>query len=158
MTTETASLPDLTNRDDIIRLVDCFYGRIRSDGMLGPIFDDIAKVDWETHLPKMYDFWDTVMFRSMTFKGNPVTAHAKLGPLTDMGRDKFDHWLVLFRASVDELFAGENAGHIVRCAEDMANVLHSKVNGVPDQRFDPANLTDEQKARYAAYKEGKDAE
>src|SRR5690606_29233583 len=144
MNTATASRPDLTNRDDIIRLVDSFYGRLRSDEILGPIFNDIAKIDWETHLSKMYDLWDTVMFRSMTFKGNPLTAHAKLKPLTDMGRDKFDHWLTLFRASVDELFEGENAGHIVRCAEDMANVLHSKVNSIPDQRFDPANLTDEQ--------------
>ena len=69
-----------------------------------------------------------------------------------MGRDTFDHWLGLFRKTVAELFEGEKAGHIVRCAEDMANVIYSKINQVPDPRFDPANLTDEQRARYAAYK------
>ena len=110
-------------------------------------------MNWETHLPKMYDFWDTVMFRSGTFRGDPIAAHAKLIPKTDMGRERFDHWLTLFRRTVAELFEGEKAGHIVRCAEDMANVIFSKINGVPDPRFDPANLSDEQRARYAAYKE-----
>lgn len=147
-------LPDLNDRNDIIRLVDGFYERIRSDEKLGPVFEEIAQVDWETHLPKMYDFWDTVMFRSGTFRGDPIAAHKKLGPLTDMSQATFDHWLDLFRATVSELFAGEKAEHIVRCAEDMANVLYSKVNNVPQPRFDPANLTDEQRSRYEAYKKG----
>ena len=59
---------------------------------------------------------------------------------------------VLFRVAEAKLFAGEKAEHIVRAAEDMANVLYSKVNDVPDPRFDPANLTDEQRARYTSYK------
>lgn len=129
------SKPDLIGREDIIRLVDHFYGKIRSDSDLGPIFDEIAKVNWETHLPKMYDFWDTVMFRSGTFRGNPLAAHAGLVPHIEMSMDRFNHWLDLFRNSVGELFEGENADHIVRCAEDMANVLYSKINDVPDPRF-----------------------
>lgn len=143
---------DLRAREDIVRLVDRFYDRIRSDEKLGPVFNGVIDVDWETHLPKMYDFWDTVMFRSGTFKGDPVAAHAKLVSKTDMGLATFEHWLGMFRETVAELFEGEKAGHIVRCAEDMANVIYGKINHVPDPRFDPANLSDEQKARYAAYK------
>ena len=56
-----------------------------------------------------------------------------------MGTKQFDRWLELFCETVDSLFAGEKADHIKRCAEDMANVIHSKINGVPDRRFDPAN-------------------
>ena len=144
--------PDLTDREGIVLLVNGFYERIRADDQLGPIFSDVAKVDWDSHLPRMYDFWDPVMFRSGTFRGNPLTAHAKLAPHTDMSRAKFDHWLTLFRETVAALFEGENAEHIVRCAEDMANVLHSKINNSRDQRFDPANLSDEQRQRYAAHK------
>jgi hypothetical protein len=65
----------------------------------------------------------------------------------------FERWLELFRATVDDLFSGENAGHIVRCAEDMARVIHSKIHAIPNPRFDPANLTPEQQARYASYRE-----
>lgn len=146
-------LRDLTDRDDIVLLVDTFYEHIRADEKLGPVFSDVAMVNWEAHLPKMYDFWDTVMFRSGRFRGNPIAAHAKLVPQTNMSRETFDHWLTLFRSTVAELFEGEKAGHIVRCAEDMANVIYSKIHNVPDPRFEPANLTDDQRARYANYKE-----
>jgi hemoglobin len=149
----TTALPDLVDREDIVVLVNRFYDRIRKDGKLGPVFNEVVKINWETHLPKMYDFWDTVLFRAGTFRGNPLAAHAKLVPLTDMGRATFDHWLTHFRATVAELFEGPNAGHLVRCAEDMANVIYSKINAVPDPRFDPAQLTDEQRARYAAYRQ-----
>ncbi|MFU8894735.1 MAG: group III truncated hemoglobin, partial [Luteolibacter sp.] len=113
----------------------------------------VANVDWDTHLPKMYDFWDTVIFNAGTFRGNPLAAHARLVPLTDMGKDKFDRWLTLFHHTVDSLFAGEKAEHIKNAAADMANVIYSKINHVPDPRFDPANLTPEQRERYARYKQ-----
>ena len=43
--------------------------------------------------------------------------------------------------------------HLVRCAEDMANVIFSRIHGVKDPRFDPGNLTPEQRERYARYRE-----
>lgn len=144
---------DITNREDIVLLVDTFYDRIRRDDLLGAIFNDIARVNWDTHLPKMYDFWDTVILGAGTFRGNPLAAHARLVPLTDMGKDKFDHWLALFQETVDSLFAGEKAEHIKNAATDMANVIYSKINNVPDPRFDPANLTPEQRERYSRYKQ-----
>lgn len=144
--------PDLQGRPEIEKLVNTFYDRVRADAVLGHIFDKVAQTNWETHLPKMYAFWETVMFRNGGFTGNPLAAHAKLVPLTDMGRDKFDHWLKLFCGTVDDLFLGEHADHIKNCAADMANVIFSRINSVPDPRFDPANLTPEQRERYARYK------
>jgi hemoglobin len=144
--------PDIAGRAEIETLVNTFYDRVRGDAVLGPIFDEVAHTNWSTHLPKMHAFWETVLFRTGGFTGNPIAAHAKLVPLTDMGRDKFDHWLTLFRATVDDLFVGERAEHIKNCAADMANVIYSKINDVPDPRFDPANLTPEQRERYARYK------
>lgn len=143
---------DLAGRMEIERLVNAFYERVRGDDLLGFIFDDVAKTNWEAHLPKMYAFWETVLFRSGGYAGNPLAAHAKLVPLTRMGRPEFDRWLKLFRETVDDLFAGEKAEHIKNCAEDMANVIHARINHVPDARFDPANLTTEQRERYARYK------
>jgi nitrite reductase (NO-forming) len=144
--------PDITGRADIETLVNAFYQRVRGDDMLGFIFDKVAETHWESHLPKMYAFWETVLFRSGGYTGNPLAAHARLVPLTEMGRPQFDRWLSLFCATVDDRFLGEKAQHIKSCAEDMANVIHARINGVPDRRFDPANLTQEQRERYARYK------
>ena len=145
---------DIMGRDEIVRLVDTFYGKVRSDETLCFIFDQVAAIDWDAHLPKMYAFWQTVLFRDGGFRGDPIGKHARLVPLTAMGREQFDRWLDLFHETVDELFEGENAEHIKRCAGDMANVIHSKINASPDERFDPAKLTPEQRARYAAYRGG----
>jgi hemoglobin len=144
--------PDIQGRAEIETLVNTFYDRVRGDELLGFIFEKIAQTDWQAHLPKMYAFWETVLFRSGGYTGNPIAAHAKLLPQTAMGREQFDRWLLLFRATVDDLFAGEKAEHIKNCAADMVNVIYSKINAVPDPRFDPANLTPEQRERYARYK------
>ncbi|MDB2673396.1 hypothetical protein N9Y81_00430 [Akkermansiaceae bacterium] len=37
----------------------------------------------------------------------------------------------------------------------MANVIYGKINGIKDPRFDQANITPEQRARYAEYKSKK---
>lgn len=149
---ESMTKPDISGRPEIEQLVKAFYERVRGDELLGFIFDRVAQTNWETHLPKMYAFWETVLFRSGGYTGNPLAAHAKLVPQTEMGRTQFDRWQKLFRSTVDDLFAGEKADHIKSCAEDMANVIHARINGVPDARFDPANLTPEQRERYARYK------
>lgn len=147
-----ATRPDLTGRADIELLVNTFYERVRGDELVGFIFDDVAHVDWTAHLPKMYAFWETMIFRSASYVGNPLAAHARLVLLTAMGRPQFDRWLALFTATVDALFAGEKAEHIKSAASDMANVIHAKINGVEQDRYDYSKLTPEQRARYASYK------
>jgi len=135
MATESVGKPDLAGRPDIERLVNHFYGRVREDALLGPIFNDLAKVDWDHHLPKMYAFWQMALFREGNFHGNPLVAHAALLPLTPMDWPRFNRWLELFHGSIDDLFSGERAEHLKRISEDMAHVIHARINGVPDRRF-----------------------
>lgn len=144
---------DILGRADIVQLVNAFYTKVRADEPLGQVFDGVVKVNWETHLPKLYDFWDTVLSRTGTFRGNPILAHANLLDRADLSWPMFERWLELFRRTVDDLFSGENAGHIIRCAEDMARVIHSKIHAIPNPRADSARLTPEQKARYASYRD-----
>lgn len=132
-------------------------GRVRDDAVIGLIFDEVAKVDWDTHLPKMYAFWETALFGTGNFQGNPLVAHARLVPQTEMGQRQFTQWLSLFQATVADLLFRERAAHIQRCAEDMANVIYSRINGVPAPRFDPANLTTEQRERYQRYRQAREA-
>ncbi len=148
----TATLPDLADRKDIERLVHAFYDRIRDDELLGFIFNDVAQINWPEHLPRMVDFWETMIFRAGTYTGSPLGAHARLVPLTAMGRPQFDRWLELFTTTVDALFVGDKAEHIKSAAADMANVIHAKINGVEQARFDFSKLTPDQQARYASYK------
>lgn len=134
-TLSASKKPDLAGREEIETLVNAFYGKVQADPLLGFIFNDVAKVDWPAHLPRMYAFWETVLFRKGGYTGNPLAAHARLVTETPMGREQFDRWLLLFKETVDDLFQGEKADHIKNCAEDMASVIYSRINGVPDPRF-----------------------
>lgn len=134
-TLSASEKPDLAGREEIETLVNAFYGKVQADPLLGFIFNDVAKVDWPAHLPRMYAFWETVFFRKGGYTGNPLAAHARLVTETPMGREQFDRWLLLFKETVDDLFQGEKADHIKNCAEDMASVIYSRINGVPDPRF-----------------------
>jgi hemoglobin len=102
-------MTDITSRADIERLVNTFYERVRGDELLGPIFDTVAQVDWDAHLPKMYAFWDAVLFGTTGFKGNPMAVHRALAQKTPLTPREFERWLGIFNQSVDALFAGRMA-------------------------------------------------
>lgn len=60
----------------IVRLVDAFYGKMKGNPALGPIFDEaIGAEGWPMHLAKMYAFWSSVMLATGRYKGNPMAAH-----------------------------------------------------------------------------------
>jgi hemoglobin len=62
--------------DGIAELVDTFYARIRTDPVLGPVFEGkIAPDAWPKHLATMKRFWSSVMLTSGAYSGNPVGVH-----------------------------------------------------------------------------------
>src|SRR5690349_3622768 len=73
-------------------LVETFYGRVRQDPQLGPIFNREVS-DWDEHLAKLTDFWSSVMLMTGRFKGRPMAAHAAVADITP---EHFRHWLALF--------------------------------------------------------------
>jgi hemoglobin len=119
---------DITTTGDIIQLVDGFYDRVRKDELLGPIFNDVARVDWALHLPKMYAFWSSLLLGIPGFLGNPMATHRALAmrvPLTDV---EFERWLTLFRQTVDDSFAGRVAEDAKVRAARIASTMQFHIN------------------------------
>ena len=71
-------MKDIQNINDIEQLVNAFYDEVKASEVIGYIFNDIANVDWQEHLPRMYAFWDTILFGKENFKGNPMLKHILL--------------------------------------------------------------------------------
>lgn len=117
---------DLQNRADIIKLVDAFYEKIKTDKVIGFLFVEVAKVNWDNHLPKMYDFWDNVLFYSGNFDGNPMQKHRELHQKSALTQTHFKHWVKVFHQTVDELFTGEKAEEIKMRAKNISDVMMSK--------------------------------
>ncbi|CAH0157215.1 Group 3 truncated hemoglobin ctb [Pedobacter sp. Bi27] len=119
---------DIHNREDIILLVDTFYKNVALNKQIGPIFTDVAKVDWSHHLPKMYDFWESILFGKAIYKGNPMLTHFALNEQTPLQTEAFETWKNLFFQTVDDLFVGENADLIKQKAQSIADLMHFKIN------------------------------
>jgi hemoglobin len=113
-------LTDIKNKDDIKLLVDTFYGKIRENELLGPIFIDLAQVNWEKHLPKMYNFWNMILFDEPGYEGHPLRPHLIINQVQPLTPFHFDTWLNMFDATVDELFEGEKADEIKTRAKNVA--------------------------------------
>ncbi|HEX2628109.1 MAG TPA: group III truncated hemoglobin [Chitinophagaceae bacterium] len=118
---------ELESREDIELLVNTFYGSVKKNPVLRPIFEDIAKVDWPHHLPRMYAFWESVLFGEVAFKGNPMVAHIDLSRKTEMGGQQFDTWLAIWDQTVDTLFTGKKAIEAKQKAHNIAGLMLYKI-------------------------------
>ena len=114
---------DIISLPDIKVLVDTFYGKIREDKLLGPIFNGILKDRWTPHLEKMYRFWQTVLLQEHTYVGSPFVPHANL-PVEKL---HFDTWLNIWYKTIDDLFEGTKAEEAKWRGEKMAEMFLYKI-------------------------------
>jgi hemoglobin len=114
---------ELASDADIKLLVDSFYQKVNTDDLLAPIFNDLAKVNWAEHLPTMYQFWGSILFRQNTYRGQPWPKHAVL----PVGSEHFARWLLLFKSTVDELFAGQKADEAKNAAASIADTFQNRL-------------------------------
>ena len=89
----------------IDHLVETFYGKIRGDELLGPIFAERIS-DWPAHLARMKAFWRSVLHNSGEFSGNPMLKHLAIPGLE---LRHFAHWLALRDLRVVEAAHPEQA-------------------------------------------------
>ncbi len=119
-------MPDPTSEiseTSISRLVREFYGRVRRDSVLGPVFSRaIGETEpaWEAHFARLTAFWLSVMMRTGSYHGDPFSAHLRL---PDIAPPMFDRWLALFHATCSDLFTPEAAAAFGEKAERIARSL-----------------------------------
>jgi len=118
---------DIESRSDIELLVKSFYEKVKTDPVIGSIFTDIARVDWEKHLPVMFDFWENTIFYTGSYSGNPMKSHQNLNKLFPLTKEHFSRWNQLFASTVDELFEGDKAVLAKQRAISISTVMQLKL-------------------------------
>jgi len=119
----------IENRKDVEKLVNSFYDKVKMDDLIGFIFNDVAKVNWEKHLPVMYDFWENIIFFTNKYQGNPMIVHTNLNKRVPLTKEHFQRWLQLFTGTVDELFEGNKAMIAKEKALSIATIMEIKIMG-----------------------------
>jgi hemoglobin len=102
------------------RLVGLFYGRVRRDPLIGPVFNR-AIADWPEHLMKLQAFWSSVMLTSGRYKGRPLPVHIALGDAITPAA--FECWLALWREATEAVLPPPAAAAMQEKAARIAESL-----------------------------------
>jgi hemoglobin len=114
------TLENAITEGNIRRMVHTFYDGVRHDEVLGPVFDKALSHGWDAHLPRMVEFWSTVLLGTHTFQSNVYGKHMALQGIE---KDHFVRWLNLFGNTVGRIYAREQADEILLIAQRIANSL-----------------------------------
>jgi len=120
--------PDLADRGDIDRLLVAFYSQALVDPLLGPVFA-AARLDLETHLPVIGNFWERSLLRTGSYGGQPMAVHRHLHELLPLTGPMFDRWLALWAETVDEGFSGPVATSAKETAARVATAMQAQLAG-----------------------------
>lgn len=114
-------MTDITTKEDIVTLVDQFYGKVLKDQLLFPFFHHM---DFERHKPKMVHFWSFVLLDEAGYTTDVTKVHINMR----IKKEHFDRWISLFNDTVDELYEGPNANKAKQRAFLIRWTIESKMN------------------------------
>lgn len=119
---------ELNTRENIRFLIHTFYGRVREDEMLGPIFNTIVQ-DWPDHLERLTGFWETSLLLTRTYQGNPAQAHKEVDKQMNhrITMEHFGRWLHLWYTTIDEHFTGSYAELAKNRARNMSTHMFLRI-------------------------------
>lgn len=123
---------DISSEADIHQLVYTFYGKIRKNDVLSPVFNAVIETDeWDFHLSKMIRFWSTLLLYTRSYHGDPMSKHFALS----LDEEHFLMWLSLFHETIDELFTGKVAEIAKRRANGISRIMASNLGISPDSKL-----------------------
>ena len=129
------NMEDIRQREDIELLVDRFYEQVIEDPVIGYFFAEVIKLDWEKHIPIMYNFWETVLLGKIRYKGSPIPVHIALSKKEPLKPTHFERWIQLWETTVRSNFSGEKANEAVKRAKLMGELMMIKIKKSSEEGF-----------------------
>lgn len=122
---------DLDSRGAVHDVVVHFYREIVFDDLLGPVFGEVAEVDWAVHIPRLVDYWCRVLLGEQGYAGAIHAAHRHVHDIEAFRLEHFDRWYSLWVASVDAGWSGPVAERAKQHAARVATSLARQLLGAP---------------------------
>lgn len=119
-------MPNL-DQEKLAHFVKNFYAKVNQDPLLGPIFNDIAEVNWDEHIPKLCSFWNSIMLGTNEYKGNAMIKHLDLNKKVALTPKHFERWLYLFEQEAHIALPGDAAQLIIERAHIIADNIQRRV-------------------------------
>lgn len=131
---------DLDDPSEIAEMVRRFYADVAQDDLLGPMFNDVAQVDWSDHLPKLTAFWCRALLSMPGYQGNPYRMHQEVDAKEPFTKAHFLRWLDLFHETLDLGWEGPKVDAAKALARKVAMVHSRAIVGDP-VFYDPLEVT-----------------
>ena len=119
--------------EDLHDLLVAFYEAVGGDALLAPYF---AVVDMRAHMPRIVDFWSTLLFHTGRYSGNAFAPHLQMPGLT---ADHFARWVATLEATVDARFAGPVATMMKELGHRIAYSMQLRLGIAPFAPFREAS-------------------
>ena len=123
-------LPDLRD-EDLVPLLHVFYDEVAREPLLQPYF---APVDMDAHIPRIADFWSTLLFHTGRYSGNAFRPHMEMPGLTAA---HFARWVATLERVVDARFAGDAAERMKALGHRIAYSMQLRLGIEPFAPFQP---------------------
>jgi hemoglobin len=123
-TAPTSALPDLRD-EDLYDLLLAFYATVEQEPLLAPYF---APVDMVAHMPRIADFWSTILFHTGRYSDNAFRPHLQMPGLT---AEHFARWVATLETTVDARFAGPVATRMKELGHRIAYSMQLRMGIAP---------------------------
>jgi len=118
---------DIETRDDLYLIMSEFYTKLLSNTKINFIFTTIAKINLESHLMELVDFWEDLLFNSENYTKNVMQIHQNVNTKIKFSEEHFTIWLDYFNATINENFLGTRAENMKTRALSIATVMKIKL-------------------------------
>ncbi len=117
--------------EDLHDLLVDFYAAVAREPLLASYFEH---VDMAEHIPRIADFWSTILFHSGRYSGNAFRPHMAMPGLDG---PHFARWVATMEATVDASFAGPVAENLKALAHRIAYSMQLRLGVSPFTDFRP---------------------
>ena len=120
---------DVLSRKDIKQIITKFYDKLLVDEKMLPFFENIIKEnELEHHLEIITDFWNDILFDTITYTNNVMQKHMDKNVFVKFKKEHFTIWVSYFINTITDFFEGENSEKMKERAQSIAIVMQLKMN------------------------------
>ena len=120
--------PDLRDAD-LHSLLTEFYAIATIDPVIGSYF---TGVNMTRHMPRIVDFWSTMLFQTGRYSGSAFAPHTRMPGLA---AEHFERWLGILESTIDERFEGPKAREMTEIARRVAYSMQVRLGIAPLRDF-----------------------
>ncbi|QZE13601.1 group III truncated hemoglobin [Halosquirtibacter laminarini] len=119
---------DIENTQDITLLVETFYRDLCKISEMDNLYNEVIKIDWETHIPIMVRFWGSLVLREGGYRGNILSHHHHVMEKYPLTQEMFHTWENCFLETLNRLFQGPNSDKTKKRVRAMSQSLIKKLD------------------------------